>query len=92
MHASRFDLHMILPADVRFARMVRDVTAHGARQAGSSERDAAAFAGRVEQIVRERLTGATRTGTLSVAVRRSTGPMEVSISDGRRTWALRLEG
>ena len=79
MAGANFDLSMTLPADRRFAPMVRDLALHGAKQAGHSEADAAAFGRKVEQAARESLDGSSSTATIPVTVRCAEGPVEVTI-------------
>ena len=74
-----FDMNVSLPADGRFALMVRDLAVHGAKQAGHSEADAEAFGRRVEEAAREELTGSSSTATIPVTVRCADGPVEVTI-------------
>ena len=79
MAGASFELNLSLPADGRYARMLRGLAVHGARQAGHSEADAEAFGRKVEQAAREELTGSLSTATIPVTVRCAEGPVEVTI-------------
>ncbi len=79
MAGATFDLSLTLPADRRFAAMVRDLAVHGAKHAGHSEADADAFGRKVEAAARESLAGSTSTATIPVTVRCAEGPVEVTI-------------
>ena len=79
MAGANFDLSLELPADRRLAPMVRDLAVHGAKQAGHSEADAAAFGRTVEQAASESLAGSSSTATIPVTVRCAEGPVEVTI-------------
>ena len=79
MAGATFDLSLTLPADRRFAAMVRDLAVHGAKQAGQSDTDAEAFGRKVEQAARESLAGSASTATVPVTVRCTEGPVEVTI-------------
>lgn len=78
MARATFDLRLALPADRRFAPMVRDLAVHGATQAGHGEADAAAFGRKVEQAARESLAGSA-SATIPVTVHCAEGPVEVTI-------------
>lgn len=79
MAGATFELSMTLPADGRFAAMVRDLAVHGAKHAGHGEADAEAFGHKVEQAARESLAGSSSTATVPVTVRCAEGPVEVTI-------------
>ena len=79
MTATPFDLALSLPADRRFAGMLRDLAVHGARQAGQSDAEAQAFGSKVEQVARASLADASPTAIIPVAVRCADGPVEVTI-------------
>lgn len=87
-----FELNLTLPADARFAVMVKDLVAHGARQAGCGDAQALAFGHKVEGVVREALTRAGAGTRVSVTVRRAAGPMEVRIASGRGARTLAIDG
>lgn len=85
-----FSLRLMVPAEARFAGLVRSVVAHGAREAGSAE--AEAFGGQVEQVVRElAASGPGDAGSIDVAVRHDSGQMEVVVSTERETRTLTME-
>ena len=80
---------LTIPADARLVSMVRGVAAHGARGAGSSDADAAAFGRTVEEAVHGMLSAAHPEASVTVTVR--TGqPLEVVIGSGRGTRTLTL--
>lgn len=79
MAGATFDLRLALPADRRFAPMVRDLAVHGAKQAGHGEADAEAFGRKVEQAARESLAGTASSATIPVTVHCAEGPVEVTI-------------
>ncbi len=78
-----FQLSLSVPDDCRYAGMLRDLAVHGARQAGHTEADAAAFGRKVEQAAAQSLAPAPEEGTVSVSVpvtvRCSEGPVEITI-------------
>lgn len=85
-----FEFNIDLPADRSFATMIRDLVAHGAREAGSAEDAAVTFGCTVEEAVREML--ATAAGErLAIVVRKQDGPVEVVISSRRATRTLALD-
>ena len=86
MATTSFELNVSLPTDGRFAETARDLAAHAARHAGSSDADARAFGIRVEGAVRARLEEVPSGASLPFVVRRASGPVEVLI--GGRTIAL----
>lgn len=88
---AHFDLNVTVPADTQFAEMVRDVVVHGARDAGCADADAAAFGRKVEAAVRETLAAAAPSASVSIAVRRLSGPIEVVISGDRGARTLAME-
>ena len=79
MAVATFELSLTLPADRRYAAMVRDLAVHGAKHAGQSEADAEAFGRKVEEAARESLAGSSSTATVPVTVRCAEGPVEVTI-------------
>ena len=74
-----FEFTMSLPPDRRYAALLRDVAAQGARQAGLSDDDAAAFGRRVESAAGDALTAGPRQTTVAVIVRCTGGPVEITI-------------
>lgn len=86
-----FEFHVAIPADRSFAVMIRNVVAHGARQAGSADDAAVAFGRDVEDAVREMLGAAGVHEQLTLVLRKQDGPMEVVINDGRATRTLALD-
>ena len=74
----RFDLRLSLPADERFASMLRDLAAHGAREAGCGADEVSAFGRTVEQAAHQSMA-ASRGTTIPVTVRCTGGPVEVTI-------------
>lgn len=90
MAGAVFDLRVTVPADPQYAEMVRGVVVHGARHAGCLEADASAFGGKVEEAIRDMLAAAGPDASVSIAVRRVRGPMEVVVSSdrGARTLAV----
>ena len=74
-----FDMRLALPADGRFAAMVRDLGVHGAKQAGHTDAEADAFGRKVEQAARESISASSSTATIPVTVRCAEGPVEVTI-------------
>jgi hypothetical protein len=74
-----FELSLSLPADARFAAMLRDLAVHGAQQAGHSDVEARAFGRRVEQAARDSLADASGAVHIPVTVRCTEGPVEVTI-------------
>ena len=79
MAGATFELNLLLPADRRHAAMVRDLAAHGAKQAGHGDAEAEAFGRKVEQAAHESLAGSSSTATIPVTVRCAEGPVEVTI-------------
>jgi hypothetical protein len=77
--ASHFQMNLSVPDDRRYAGMLRDLAVHGARQAGHSEAEAAAFGREVEQAARQSLAPAPTEATVPVTVRCDDGPVEVTI-------------
>ena len=73
-----FEFNLSVPADTRYAAMLRDLAVHGARRAGIGEADAAAFGQRVDAAAGEALTSAGD-ANVPVIVRCSGGPVEVTI-------------
>jgi hypothetical protein len=86
-----FDLHVTMPVNPELAEMVRDVAVHGARHAGCTDADAAAFGRKVEDAVRETLTAARTNASISIEVRWEQGPVEVIIGSGRDAHTLTIE-
>jgi hypothetical protein len=84
------EFNLTIPADVRFAGMVRNVAAHGARHAGSADAAASAFGRTVEDAVLGMLAAAHPQASVSVTVRGGRGPVEVVIGSGRGTRTLTL--
>jgi len=82
---------LTVPADARFAGMVRGIAAHGARGAGCSDSDAAAFGRTVEEAVLGMLAAAHPEASVTVAVRSGDEPLEVVIGSGRGTRTLTLD-
>jgi hypothetical protein len=74
-----FEFTMSLPPDRRFAPMLRDLAAQGARQAGLSDDDAAAFGLRVESAAGDALSAEPRATSVAVIVRYAGGPVEITI-------------
>jgi hypothetical protein len=74
-----FELSLSLPADPRFAAMLRDLAVHGAKQAGHTDVEASAFGRRVEQAARDSLADAPDAVNIPVTVRCTEGPVEVTI-------------
>ncbi len=85
-----FEFNLTVPADARFAGMVRGVAVHGARHAGSADADAAAFGRTVEEALLGMLAAAHPEASVSVTVRVGGGPLEVVIGSGRGTRTLTL--
>ena len=79
MGVGAFEFNLSVPADRRYAAMLRDLGAHGARQAGMGAADAAAFGRRVEAAAGDTLAASGSDGTVPVIVRYSGGPVEVTI-------------
>ncbi|MBM3820103.1 MAG: hypothetical protein FJW14_13955 [Acidimicrobiia bacterium] len=69
--------------------MIRDVVAHGARQAGSGDEAALAFGCRAEDAVRDRL-GSAGAQPLHVTVRLDQGPLQVLITGSGAALTLTL--
>jgi hypothetical protein len=76
---SHFEMNLSVPDDRRYARMLGDLAVNGARQAGHSEADAAAFGRDVEQAAHNSLAPAAGGGTVPVTLRCSDGPVELTI-------------
>ena len=88
-----FEFSVTIPADRELAAMIRNVVAHGARQAGSPEAQALDFACRVEDAVRDLAdpgAGANADHAVTVVITLEDGPLQVAVT-GRgdaRTFAL----
>jgi hypothetical protein len=74
-----FEFIMSLPPDRRYAPMLRDLAAQGARQAGLPDDDAAAFGRRVESAAGDALLAGPRETSVAVIVRYAGGPVEITI-------------
>jgi hypothetical protein len=74
-----FEFNLSLPADRRYAPMLRDLAAHGARQAGMNDAEAIAFGRRVEAAAGDALTVSGSAASVPVTVRCSGGPVEMTI-------------
>lgn len=85
------ELNLTLPTDARFAGMVRDLVAHGARSAGCADARALAFGRKVEEAVREVFAAGGADTPVSITIRRVKGPIEVLIGSDRGTRALAIE-
>ncbi len=72
-----------VPADVRFAGVVRVLAAQVAREAGCDAGAAEAFGAEVDAVVAARLAGPCETGSLVVVVRRMSAQVEVRVTGGR---------
>ena len=85
-----FEFRVRIPADMALAAMIRDVVAHGARQAGASDEKALEFACRVEDATRDIAAAANADRTVSVVIRLEDGPLQVVVTDGGtpRTFSL----
>jgi hypothetical protein len=75
----RFELHVTLPNDSRFAETARELAVHAARHAGQTDERAREFGAEVERILRRHLDGGAGTAPIPMIVRRTTGPVEVVI-------------
>ncbi len=84
------EFSLTVPADARFAGMVRSVAMHGARSTGRGDVEAAAFGRTVEDAVLGLLAAAHPEASLTVAVRYGEGPLEIVIGSGRGTRTLTL--
>jgi hypothetical protein len=85
-----FEFSVTIPADRELAAMIRNVVAHGARQAGSPEAQALDFACRVEDAVRDLAGPGTADDSVTVVISLEDGPLQVAVT-GRgdaRTFAL----
>ena len=85
---TRFEFTLMVPADARFAGMVRGVAAHGARLCGCADDEASAFGGEVEEALLGVLAASHPEASVSVAVSTGDGPVEVVIGSGRGTRTL----
>jgi len=89
-----FEFSVTIPADQELAAMIRDVVAHGARQAGSPGEDALAFACRVEDAVRDLTGSGSADHPVTVVVRLDSvspdGTLQVVVTGNgaARTFAL----
>jgi hypothetical protein len=84
-----FEFAVTIPAGSDYGAMIRDVVAHGARQAGSDDGAALAFGCRAEDAVRDRLDGAGGQ-PLNVTVRIDKGPLQVLITGSGTASTLTL--
>lgn len=85
-----FEFAVTIPPGGNYGTMIRDVVAHGARQAGSGNDAALAFGCRAEDAVRARLGGAGAQ-PLSVTVRVDKGPLQVHITGSGPAVTLTLD-
>jgi hypothetical protein len=84
MNAADFELKLSLPADVRFAKTMRELAAHAARYAGCTESDADRYGAAVESVARGCLERAAAGVQVPAIVRRGAGPVEFLIGcEGR---------
>jgi hypothetical protein len=88
MDATSFEFNLSLPADSRFAATLRNVAVHAARYAGCGGEDADAFGLAVEAVMLGCVNGFSRDSTVSIVVRRITGPVEVLIACDHRFDAM----
>lgn len=82
MDARSFQFTLSVPRDAQFVATIRGLAVHAARYASCPEADAERFGGSVERAVRACLGEAASGKTISVVVRRESGPLEVLV-DGR---------
>ena len=85
-----FEFSVRIPADQSLAPMIRDVVAHGARQAGAPDDKALDFGCRCEDAVRDLTAAATPDRPVAVVIRVEDGPLQVAVTSGevRRTFSL----
>ena len=74
-----FEFTMWLPPDRRYAPMLRDLAAQGARQAGLPDDEAVAFGKRVESAAGDALSAGPGDTSVAVIVRYAGGPVEITI-------------
>ena len=77
--SAAFEFTMWLPPDRRYAPMLRDLAAQGARQAGVPDDEATAFGRRVESAAADALAADQPGGSVAVIVRYAGGPVEITI-------------
>ena len=88
-----FEFSVTIPADQALAAMIRDVVAHGARQAGAPDDTALDFGCRVEDGVRD-LTAAAADRPVACVIRLGSvspdGQLQVAITSGavQRSFSL----
>jgi hypothetical protein len=85
------ELLIVMPADRAFADMIRDVVAHGARNAGAPDAAALNFALTVEDAVRELVGEVVSDERLGVLLRLQEHPLQVTITLGRDSRTLILD-
>ncbi len=93
-----FEFSLTIPADQSLAAMIRDVVAHGARQAGAPDDRALDFGCRCEDAVRDLTAGAAPDRPVAVVIRVDSvspdvspgGTLQVAVTSGevRRTFSL----
>jgi hypothetical protein len=89
-----FEFSLTLPADQNLAAMIRDVVAHGARQAGAPDDKALDFGCRCEDAVRDLAAAAAPDRPVTVVIgvdgAPSGRPLQVAVTSGdvQRTFSL----